>query len=603
MRFVLVTPPFFVPTGGAAAPSVLAALLQEAGHDAVTFDVSRFCVQHLLDRSALEKSLRTVPHAVVAPELATYLGEILPYSLEDSVVAMQSESGFGSFEAYRRAGTDLELAMFVHAKAHGHSVWSSTGFNGNHDRTDPHDLLRAVAEGGELLDDCIADAASILVESRPAVVAISVSFADQLYGALRLAHQIRARAPFIHICLGGATVTRLRRAFSHLPELFDIVDSIIVREGETPLIALAAALSEKQDPLNAVSGLFARRNGHVVSSIAGGETSGDLGKAMPSADRPERPRRLKNLPFPVFDELVPGPYLSPCPILPLSTTRNCYFDKCPFCAISRSFSYGYDEMPEERMAAQIHHLRSLHPGAVFKDVSEALPPKLAFAFAEKMAASNEVAPWEAYFRFENQFASAAAGRQLRRGGLRVAYFGLESASPRLLGEMNKHIEIEAAERTIRTFAEEGIWVHLFLMAGYATETEADHYATLEFLGRNAPYIHSVQTSAFLMELDSDIVRLSDRHGFTIRKRCEPSFSLSVALDRLGDIPPPEIAQHRVNELRRVAYHESGPVLAASRHIWDGHKIVFTVQQEGPSLPGLENPAVLHNSQSLQECYV
>ena len=38
-------------------------------------------------------------------------------------------------------------------------------------------------------------------------------------------------------------------------------------------------------------------------------------------------------------------------------------------------------------AAVIEELSARHPGALFKDVSEALPPKLAIAFAEVMAAA------------------------------------------------------------------------------------------------------------------------------------------------------------------------------------------------------------------------
>lgn len=584
MRIVLVTPPFFVPTGCAAAPAVLSALLREAGHEALAFDVSRFCVERLLTRTALEKSLVKFPREKVDTKLWFQVSEILPYSLEASVLDIQSMTTFDSFHSYRRCQRDIELAMFVHAKAHGGSNWFPNGFSGDHDRTDPYDLLRAVHGGGELLDESIDEAVAILTDFRPSIAAISVSFADQMYGALRIARMIRNRNPSIHICLGGATITRLRRSIPHLPELFDLVDSIILREGETPLVALAASLSSKRDPLDSVTGLFARRGDQVLQSAGPREISIGSAKALPGANQIPRPRLLKDIPFPVFDDLVPGHYLSPQPLMPVSTTRNCYFDKCPFCAISRSFGYGYDEMSANRMAEQIQHLAHQYPGALFKDVSEALPPKLALAFAEANSALPQVPPWEAYFRFEHTFATSDAALLLRRGGLRVAYFGLESGSPRLLGEMNKHIDVAVAERTIRNFAEVGIWNHLFLMAGYATETEEDHGATLEFLRRNGSFIHSVQTAAFVMELDSDIVELGNRHGFSPSERREPSFSLSVGLDKYGDIPLAETAQRRVRELRQVAYGEAGPVLAASRYIWDGHKIVFAVQQGGPSVP-------------------
>jgi hypothetical protein len=583
MRIIIATPPFFVLTSPAAAPAVLAAVLREAGFEAIPFDINRFCIDRLLTADSLRASIRRFPTGQDPADCGGYASKALPEIIERSVGELRSEECYRRFESYSRARLDVELAMRTHARAYGRSRWSSIEYRGDHDPTDPYDLLAAVRRGGELFDGPLDEAVRYLLDFRPDMVALSVSVPAQLYAALRLAVLIRRYAPGVHVCVGGATITRLRRAYPHLPELFDLVDSVILREGELPLVALARALAVGGDPVYHVGGMVARRNGSVI--LTGSEDSGL--ELLGTPERRKQTLNLGNMPFPVFDDLVPGPYLSPGPMLPVSTTRNCYYNKCEFCDICRSFSPGYDEMSATRVAEQMRHLGGQFPGALFKDVSEALPPKLIFDVTDILARQDEPPAWEAFLRFEGPFASGAAARQLRRGGLRIAYLGLETASPRLAAGMKKHIDIDQAEQTIRHFAEAGIWVHLFLMSGYARETEFDHQATLNFLDRNTPFIRSIQAAPFGMALDSDIVAMASRYHFTPRQRQEPSFSLTVDLDRFGDIPLPDVTQRRVREIRQVAYEGSrdrNPVLAASRYLWDAHKLFFLDRGAEPRLP-------------------
>ncbi len=589
MKVILITPPFFVPTGPAAAPALLTAILRDNGHDAVAFDVSRFCFEQLLNQSSLSRSLDRLPSDAFDPLQQQFVCTSLPYTIDGSVREIRAAATYGCLKRYGKATADLEWAMRAHAKAHGRSKWSSTGFWGNHDVNNPYSLLEAVARGGEIPDDAIVAASRIIADYRPQLIALSVSFPHQVYGAFRLARELRGLLPQSHISVGGATITRLRSAYPSLPELFSLVDSIVLREGDQAILDLAQALSLGFDPLDIVTGLIVKRGERVLNSNPE-ECESQVGtrKTLTMVNQSHRPRRLEHAPLPVFEDLVPGPYLGPQLLLPISTTRNCYFDKCTFCAISRSFAFGYDEMPAARMAEQIRHLAQSHNGAAVKDVSEALPPHLIADVAEELDQRGDPPAWEAYLRFENAFVEPGMAEKLRRGGLRVAYFGLESASPRLLDTMNKHIDVAVAEATIRRFADAGIWVHLFLMSGAASETQQDHDMTTGFLSRNLAHVHSIQAGSFVMELDSDIVNLSSRHRFTYRARREPTFSLAIDLTDLGDIPSSDVAHERVQEIREVAYGKTGSVLKAARHVWDGHKISFTSPDHGPQL-GVASP--------------
>ena len=564
MRFVVVTPPIFLPTAPAAAPAVLVGVLRAAGHDAICFDVSRFCFERLLDPSAIRRSFETQAEGFF-PGLGL---DDLPRDVPELVTLLRAESTFHDFSRYEAAISVAELGMLAHANTHGATRWSSVEFHGDHDRTDPDALLHAVYSGTELLDESLDEAAEVLHSFMPDVVAISVSYAQQLYGALRFARAIRDLDIPARICLGGATITRLREDVRRVPLLFDLADHVMLRDGEVPLLRLATALQNGENPLETVPGLLAKVGDRILASRTSHRT------AFP----------LARMPTPVFADLTPGPYLAPCPLLPVSTTRNCYFNKCTFCAISRSFVPGFQEMKPEQMARQIRELRAEHPGARFTEVSEALVPRTALAFADLLAIEEEVPAWEAYLRFEGPFADKDAASRLHEGGLRVAYFGLESASTRQVREMRKGMDVDQAERTIRLFADAGIWVHLFLISGHPRETERDHEQTVRFVERNAPYIHSIHPAEFKIERDSDMSTLMNTYGFEIAEDPEPTFRLDIALAERGEIPDPEMAQRRVSEIHQIAEEQRNSVLPRSPRIWGAHRILFTDYLGGPRLP-------------------
>jgi hypothetical protein len=548
----------FLLTAPAAGAGVLTAVLRGRGFDAIGFDVSRSCVDGLLQRDSIRAKLARIPAGNAAQAA---LDEALPDTAGHSAALMRDSLTYDDPTLYASARADLEYWMRANARAHGTTRWSSAEYHGDHDRSDGLDLLAAVRRGGELFDGGIEDALKSLAAFRPELVAISVSIPEQLYGALRLGLRIRQCLDGSRVIIGGATATRLRASLKHLPDLFDCTDFVALREGEESLLRVCEVLEAGGDPVQHVPNLLARRDGRVVAS--------EVPVGMPL--------NLGSFPPPLFEDLVPGSYLTPRPFLPVSTTRNCYYNRCTFCAISRSFNFGFRQMPPDRMVRQIAALAESHTGAVFKDVSEALMPHVLWRFADLMTERFDGAPpaWEAYLRFERPFASVAAAQRLRRGGLAVAYFGLESGSADQVAEVRKSIDLAVARETLRNFAHAGIWNHVFLISGLPRETEADHYATLEFLNDNRPYIHSIQASAFRMELDSDVVGLAERYGFEVAHRAPTSFDVEVKLARRGQIPDVDVAQRRVREIRDLAY-EGEDTLGFSRRIWDGHKIMFTL---------------------------
>lgn len=573
MRVILVTPPYFVLTGPASAASVLTGVLRSAGHDAINFDINRFAIEELLKPQSVSQCAQRIGTESDDPA-DIHTREILTGSLPKAVQSLRNGAAFDSLSKYRSAQLDVELALQAQARCYGSTVWSSTTWRGSHNQTDPFDVLHAVRSGNELFDGTLERAAELIVDYRPEVIGISLSIPQQLYSSLRLAKAIRDRLPNVHVTIGGATVTRLRRTLFQLPEIFDLIDSVLLREGEQSLLRLLEAIEHGEDPVHHVPELVARRADRVVLSSGIEPGIVEVQEMLRQTAKPKSSVSLDDAPAPVFDDLVPGPHLSPRMLYPLSTTRNCYYNLCPFCSISRSFNPKFREMSVDRIADLMGDILRRDKTALFKDVSEALPPPMILNLCDRLRHLDPTPEWEAYLRFEEPFASPNVAARLFAGGLRVVYFGLESGSQRLVDIMQKRTQIATAERTIRQFAEAGIWIHLFLMAGHPGEVEQDHEQTLEFLSRNREFIHSVQIAGFQMELDSPIVENADRFGFVVQPRMEPSFDMGHHFRVLGQVPDPETVERRVAELRTAAFFDGGPILRASRYIWDAHKIVF-----------------------------
>src|SRR5688572_17246024 len=106
MRIVVATPPFLVLTGPAAAPALLTAVLREAGYDAISFDVNRFCIGRLLTGDAVHASLRRLIPGQEPASPTGYVRDLLPTVIEQSVRVLRSEETYRNFDLYRRARRD-----------------------------------------------------------------------------------------------------------------------------------------------------------------------------------------------------------------------------------------------------------------------------------------------------------------------------------------------------------------------------------------------------------------------------------------------------------------------------------------------------------------
>lgn len=332
----------------------------------------------------------------------------------------------------------------------------------------------------------------ILKES-PDLVGISIIGTDQIIPGLTLARLIKLQRPDMHIVLGGSIFTRLLDVIKEWSEIFgNIFDSIILYEGEIPLLELCQCLSNGQG-LETVSNLVYKKNGSTVIT--------ELCK----------PERIDLLPTPCFDELPLNLYFSPHPVLPILSSRGCYWGKCAFCDHGEIYGDKYRQRRIDLLMEDIRNLSNKYSTEFFTFNDEAIAPSRLWNISEAIISRGLKVKCLTDIRLESQFTNDHFRLAFRAGFLSL-YYGLESGNDRVLAHMFKGTDCQTAKTVFKNSSDAGIWNHAFLFFGFPTETEAEARQTMDFIFTNKDIIHSVGHSEFALNRCSKVMKNPEMFG-------------------------------------------------------------------------------------------
>jgi len=279
------------------------------------------------------------------------------------------------------------------------------------------------------------------------------------------------------------------------PGFFSILDSITFFEGERPFLELLRALENGGDA-GRVPNLIVSRNGKVVTT-----------PIEPSI------AEVDSLPTPDFAGLPMDRYLSPEPILPLASSRGCYWRQCTFCTRQHLLDT-YRKRSVHKVLQDLQTLQSRCGCRTFFFVDECISPAMLNALADQILEKKIHISWSCYARFERQFLELSFCRKLAQSGLRMLYFGLESACQRILDLMKKGTDKEAMQRILENTSRAGIMSMILYFVGFPTETRQEALESMEFILRNQDHIRYALAGQFMLEEHSPIFRHPDAFGIT-----------------------------------------------------------------------------------------
>jgi len=380
-------------------------------------------------------------------------------------------------------------------------------------------LLEALSGEPTLIDEALdALTGELVAAHRPDVVAVTAPFPGNVYGAFRMARQIRALAPQATLVLGGGWVNTELRSLRE-PRVFDFFDYLTLDDGERPLLNLLTRLAGRSAPLVRT---YLRRDGVVAFET----------------DRTQHDVPQRDTGIPSYEGLPLDRYVSILEMLnpmhrfwsdgrwnKITLAHGCYWKKCSFCDVSLDYIGRYDRAATDLVMQRIRALVAETGETGFHLVDEAAPPEAMDALARRLLAENLSITWWGNIRFEKTFTPALCQR-LADAGLVAVSGGLEVASDRLLKLMQKGVTVEQVARVTRAFTDAGVMVHAYLMYGFPTETVQDTVDALERVRQlfAAGCIQSAYWHRFTATVHSPVGLAPQEYGITLKPPADITFA-------------------------------------------------------------------------------
>jgi hypothetical protein len=309
------------------------------------------------------------------------------------------------------------------------------------------------------------------------VVAITVPFPGNLYGALRIGRALKQRGLTVYIG-GGYINTELRDVDE--PRLWQYCDALTFDDGEGPLLALLQHGKTRID------------NRHRTLTIEGRH---DMAHA------PVEPTRsayygdltLKNY-LQLLDTLNPAHRLwADGRWNKITLAHGCYWKRCAFCDVTLDYVGNYNAGKATQLVDDMEQLIRETGETGFHFVDEAAPPKVMIAMAKEILTRGLKVTWWGNIRFETAFTPDVC-RLLAASGMIAITGGLEVASDRLLKKMDKGITLAETVKVTKAFHESGISTHAYLMYGFPNQTALETMNAMEFVRQM--FQHGLLESAF-----------------------------------------------------------------------------------------------------------
>ena len=458
MDFLFLYPPAAKSTEPPIGVASLIAFLRRSGQQVSAIDANLGAYLFFLDAERLTASAGSSPPVSLRRAISH-----VPRALQ----LLRSDKALQNFARYCSAVHDLNRALSVLGADSGEQLTLGDYRHPTLSPFSPTDLESlARGEQSTLFRSYFeTELLPQLAQDVPKRFAISINYLHQILPGFELAGLLRRCFPETPIMAGGGVFTSWQPLLEQLDLRFSCFDHVVFGPGEEPLRRLADGAGEETD--------------YFLS------------------DR----TTLEYLPE--FDDFALADYFSPLPVLPLSSSRGCYWGKCRFCPESEDpllafhcRNHGWREVMLE--LAEKHGARHFH----FTD--NAIPPAVLRDLARDTRGMDGL-HWYGFVRFESLLLDQPLVDNLAASGCRMLQLGLESGSEQVLARLNKGVELAQVPTILTNLRRAGIATYVYLMLGTPGETEQDAGQTLAFVEQHAALIDYLNLSVMNLPRDSELL--------------------------------------------------------------------------------------------------
>ena len=444
-------------------------------------------------------------------KLRTLLAMCPPWGVESPPISLGFLSEYLLQHGKDVSTYDLNLRLRDRSPKNLEENWQIRNYARWRDNTTLETLM---ADFSVALDQCLAE----IVGREPDLIGFSVVDPNPLF-TLEVIRRLRGLLPDAVFIIGGpACLTDGSRGLLNS----EVVDGIVVGEGERALLSIVETLEAGGDPTG-LDGVIWR--GTAPESLPGRQV-----------------KHLDELPFPRYDGFDLARYRGPA--LALMWSRGC-IGKCTYCKERMLWGGCRTKSPEERVREIRYHMETYgFQDFVVYDSAVNSNPRILGEFCDLMISERLDVQWSAEaipLRLNRPLLS-----KMKQAGCHTLVFGVESGSSAVLKSMGKLFSVGEAERVIRTTSDTGIQCWINLIVGYPGETRSDFSRTLDFVARNRRDIDRVDSLSTLQVVEgTDLHEASEEIGLLLPEEEEYNRWYSRDGNTL------ELRQERLRELTRL----------------------------------------------------
>lgn len=515
MRIALVYPPTCDPTAPYLAVPMLTGFLRSHGVDVLPIDANIEAFDDLLSaartaelRDRLESRLavldakKTLGHEeqLEYAALARARGDAhaVPEGIEEAKAIFRDEARFFDADAYACAVATALAALRVVSATHHPLHIDFTAYRTPFGLTTMEEIERASTPENDPFDRYVTETlVPRLREANVKVVGLSVCFPGQLQPAYAFATKIKRALPDVHVTCGGPGITQMliRLSGQRLARALGPFDTACVFEGEHTLLSLVRAIEEGK-PLREIANVVVRDRLMGARWLAG-----------------HGMEDLKALPAPDFDGLPLERYLAPRLVLPYDPTRGCYWGKCTFChyGLAEVGTAAYRERDVATVTSHVRALAEKYGTRHFYFSQDSVAPKTIVKLSQAIIDDALEIRWATDLKPE-KYLTLERAETLRKAGAVACALGVESGSQRVLDLIDKGAPVTVVSDVIDRLSTTGIAAEAMCFTEFPTETRAEAYETLDFLGDRRDRVAVFIVGEFGLTHGSLVAQSPERFG-------------------------------------------------------------------------------------------
>lgn len=323
----------------------------------------------------------------------------------------------------------------------------------------------------------------------PKIVGLSLAFTHQVIPAFQIAFMIRQMDPGVHITMGGPVISIYFRNLEN-PDFFDVVDSLVVDDGEIPLERLYQAIEKDIGSIQDIPGIICRREGKV-------------GRKPPAPSL-----NMVDLPAPDLGVFDLDAYLTTKEnvFFPIRISRGCNWQQCSFCRTDHPLCKLQEEPGADyvfEVLRKVHHEQGIKR---FLLNAESANPLVLEQLSHRILKEKLSIEWATHTRISKKLTRQRCELFARAGCCRMAV-GIESMSDRVLALMRKGITVKLIQKVLGEI--NGVLpLTGYMIVGFPTETREEALTShdLAMQLKQQGLIIGVSYSMFVLQQGSEVYK-------------------------------------------------------------------------------------------------